>query len=239
MSFKTRKTSEIDFFNLIIDESCRIRKILPEPLPWIEPSINMLYLNSVVSLILGQSFASIICMCILLEHTLRMAVIDVEKAGIQRRVSKAKINRYQSINDIFQDEKLKSLLDYLIPKEEDKKWWKEIAGFMRNKSAHYLIPHLLAKFGGEDYMGSFRLHSKYEKIDYTDPHTWGHLYHRVSDKLAIMFFEEATEQLRRLISNTLWAPDRSWWKSQEGLYNLFYEYKWEPENMIKSIQKIL
>ena len=47
---------------------------LPKALPWIEPSINCLHQESVLSLLVGNSECAIISMCSLMEHVLRVTV---------------------------------------------------------------------------------------------------------------------------------------------------------------------
>ena len=53
-------------------------KDLPAELPWIEPSINNLHLESAYSFLIGNYESAIISMSSLLEHVLRLAVINKE-----------------------------------------------------------------------------------------------------------------------------------------------------------------
>ncbi|OAB42102.1 hypothetical protein [Paenibacillus antarcticus] len=96
MSIKVRTNQ--DYFNITADIAKDVFRELPKPLPWIEPSINMLYLNSASSLIFGNFYASIICCSTLLEHTLRLAVLDPVNNGLERKLSNSQLNKYQSIS---------------------------------------------------------------------------------------------------------------------------------------------
>ena len=49
---------------------------LPKALPWIEPSINCLHQESVLSLMIGNIECAIVSMCSLMEHVLRLAIVN-------------------------------------------------------------------------------------------------------------------------------------------------------------------
>lgn len=67
MAFKIINGKDIDFFNSVMGEATYNYKIIPKPLPWIEPSINMPYLEIVNSFIFGQYFSSILTTGVLLN----------------------------------------------------------------------------------------------------------------------------------------------------------------------------
>ncbi|OKP99302.1 hypothetical protein [Paenibacillus sp. P46E] len=136
-----------DYFKYISSNVQQLFKELPEPLPWIEPSINMLYLNAASSLIFGNFYASIICSSTLLEHTLRLAILDPINNGIPRKLSKTQLNKYDSISKLLKAPGIKNI----IPDSKDLDWWNHVAKKLRNKSAHYTIPTLLQLFTGKDY----------------------------------------------------------------------------------------
>ncbi|CDG36257.1 hypothetical protein CTHBC1_1617 [Acetivibrio thermocellus BC1] len=76
-----------EFFKTTCKNAAQNFKDLPEPLPWIEPSINMIYLESITSFLFGNYFSSIVSMSILLEHVLRLAICDKENSGLNRNIS--------------------------------------------------------------------------------------------------------------------------------------------------------
>ena len=55
---------------------------LPKALPWIEPSINCLHQESVLSLMVGNVECAILSMCSLMEHVLRLALVNKNECGL-------------------------------------------------------------------------------------------------------------------------------------------------------------
>jgi hypothetical protein len=231
MGIKIR--TNYDYFNIIADNSVQLFKELPKPLPWIEPSINMLYLNAASSLVMSNFYGSIICCSTLLEHTLRLAVLDPDKNGLQRKLSKTKLDKYQSISALLQAPNISSV----IPSQKDIDWWENIASKLRNKSAHYLLPTLLKLFTGKEYAPDNYVLTNDDGTPKHDLlHDWGSFFHKTDYHIAIRFFKESTEQLHKIINNTKWEPDLSWWESQHNYYNMFFEYQWNVDNMKNSLE---
>lgn len=71
---------------------------LPKDLPWIEPSINCLHKESVMSLMVGNVECAIISMCSLMEHVLRLAIINKQECGLKRPESVSKIDSFNSLS---------------------------------------------------------------------------------------------------------------------------------------------
>jgi len=219
-----------------MDAAIRLFKGLPQPLPWIEPSINMMHLEVVLSYVFGAHIAAIIAEGVLLEHVLRMAVIDPVNSGINRRVSKTKLNKYRSISDIIKNQELRPLILKLMDGDETNlTWWKEIAAILRNKSAHMIINDMLRKFGTKNYLGKQFL----DYIDTDPPGQWGFLWHRYGQLVSERFISEGTKQIVTIIRNTEWKPDEHWWISQKDYYESFFKFDWSLEEMQKSIAKFL
>ena len=85
---------------LLADMNASFSK-LPKALPWIEPSINCLHQESVLSLMVGTVECAIISMCSLMEHVLRLAVINKEECGLHRPESISQIDRFNSLSNII------------------------------------------------------------------------------------------------------------------------------------------
>jgi hypothetical protein len=98
-------TSQFDFFFLIVDAARDRFSELPSALPWVEPSINMPHLQACASYVLGQNLGAILLTAVLLEHALRVAVID-QKAGRQSSMDQKLWKKYSnfSIGQFFQQE---------------------------------------------------------------------------------------------------------------------------------------
>ncbi|MEK5645434.1 hypothetical protein BK138_32890 [Paenibacillus rhizosphaerae] len=221
-----------DYFNIMADNAVQLIKELPEPLPWVEPSINMLYLNAASSLVMGNFYGSIICSSTLLEHTLRLAVLNPDSNGLKRQLSKSKLDKYQSISALLKAPNISNI----IPNQDDIDWWENVASKLRNKSAHYLIPTLLKLFTGKDYAPENYVLTNDDGTPQHDLlHDWGSFFHKTDYHIAIRFFKESTDQLQKIINNTQWESDLSWWESQADHYNMFFEYQWTIDNMKNSL----
>ena len=115
-------------------------KDLPEHLPWIDPSINCLYKEAVLSFLVGNYEASLSALCMLLEHVLRAAIINDEDTGMNRTDSASQLNKYDSLTKAIAKAESTHLMDGC-----DIEWWKAVSRVVRNKTAHYVLPILLKR----------------------------------------------------------------------------------------------
>ena len=190
---------------------------LPKALPWIEPSINCLHQESVSSLMVGNVECAIISMCSLMEHVLRLAIVNKNECGLHRPESMSQI-------------------------ECDEDWWRAISKNIRNKSAHYLLPTILRNCAAEPklkhYIRDYDLPENNDQWYYEQYITdWGAFYHRAGWTLAVNFLNDATEQLRIAINNTSWVGDESWWISLKHSYDAFFSYEWTVDNVKRSFEE--
>ena len=217
---------------------------LPKPLPWIEPSINMLYLECVCSYLVGNEFSAIMSMSALLEHVLRLALLDKDNTGLTRTLTPGQLNRVRSISKAVE----RALTEGLI-EDRDKPWWDKVAKVIRNKSAHYIIPTLIKEFTRCKYDQDDQDREGYTPTYYriTDEngrpqsqlaHDWGMFFHKVGFYIARRYIVDGTDHLRRIIAKTNWKPDNSCWAGQEMCYNDFFSYSWDVDDMKGSLTEM-
>ena len=222
---------------LLADMNASFSK-LPKALPWIEPSINCLHQESVLSLMVGNVECAIISMCSLMEHVLRLAVVNKEECGLHRPESISQIDRFNSLSNIIDAASGQPIFSGC-----DEDWWRAVTKNIRNKSAHYLLPTILRNCAAEPklkhYISEYDLPENnsqwYYKQYITD---WGAFYHRAGWILAVNFLNDATEQLRIVIDNTNWSGDESWWISMKQSYDAFFSYEWSVDNIKKSFEDV-
>ena len=219
---------------------------LPKPIPWIEPSINMPYLQACQSYLFQSPLASILATGSVLEHTLRLAVIDRYR-GKQGAMDQDLWIRFKkfSIGDFVREtgDKGKRSLDPIllshvhgIIDKDDRKWWKESAQQLRNKAAHLDIPDLIMDIGRrEDFVGDYQDTNDPDRV-YGNRFWWGAPFHSSDELVAAEFLNQATDKLNHLIVKMGWGPDLSWWKSQEHEYRKFFEYAWDRKVMLGSFR---
>lgn len=211
---------------------------LPKALPWIEPSINCLHQESVLSLLVGNSECAILSMCALMEHVLRLAVVNKEECGLRCPESMTQIDRYNSLTAII-DAAVGT--DVFVGCDED--WWRAVSKNIRNKSAHYLLPTILRNCAADPnlkkYIRDVELPENNERWYYEHYITdWGSFYHSAGHRLAVGFLNDATEQLRIVIGNTNWTGDESWWISMKQTYESFFSYEWSIDNIKQSFEDV-
>ncbi|MCU6793222.1 hypothetical protein OB236_13955 [Paenibacillus sp. WQ 127069] len=170
-----------------------------------------------------------------MEHTLRLAVLDPINNGLQRKLSDTQLNKYQSISALLKAPNI----NLIIPDPKDRDWWVQVASRLRNKSTHFIIPTLLKLFTGKDYHPSDYILTNDDGTPKHDLlHDWGSFFHKSDNYIAIRFFNESSEQLQKIITNTQWKSDLTWWKSQEEYYNMFFNFKWNIESMKESLNNM-
>lgn len=207
---------------------------LSKKIKWIEPSINNLYLQACSSFLFGNYYASIICTGILLEHTLRLAVVDSDNVGLERDISINKIDEFKSLSKVIHEAEEKQIIS-----ADDMDWWKNIASILRNKSAHYLLPVILKKVYEDEKYENYQRENM--KNIYQDQYyenillDWGSFYDKDDRKIAKVFLNEAYEKIVTVINNTNWGSDESWWTSQKVWYDHFFDDNWESENVIENM----
>jgi len=133
------KAGDYDFFNITMNNAVQNFIDIPEPLPWIEPSINMLHLEVITSYIFGSYISAIISQGVLLEHILRMAVIDPVNSGVDRKITKNQIDQFRSIGAIIKNAEMPELLRLMDHQEANLDWWREIGRVLRNILPRFYI----------------------------------------------------------------------------------------------------
>jgi hypothetical protein len=227
---KTYKPRTLSAFGVISMEAERRFFQVRKPLPWVEPSINMLHLDAVKSFVFGSALASIGCATYLLEHSLRMAVWDPINSGSKRK---------KPPNKIF-DETLKTLLSakqysenlrLVVPEDADLAWWQAITKAVRNNVNRIDFPAIFR------IANELQFEHDDESWSVEDPHSWGMFWHRYGDKLASAFIVQVTDQVFKLIKNTQWKPVESFWISQKHEYDRFFQENWDFKSLQKSLNR--
>lgn len=228
---------QLDYIAIFLNEIFFNAQQLPNPLPWIEPSINKLHLEAAKSFLFGNYECTIIACGILLEHVLRLALVNDGQCGLKRPESIKKIDSYSCLDSIISAADGK-----IFFKDCDIGWWQDSAKMLRNKSAHYLLPLIIKKCAESpnmkhyldgSYIATCNDKDYYEEILLD----WGSFYHRAGQCIAKHFLQDTTTQVKIIIEQTKWQGDESWWISQKYEYEDFFKYDWSLTNIKSSIEK--
>jgi hypothetical protein len=207
-----------------------------KPLPWIEPSINMIHLDTVKSFVFSSPLASIGCATYLLEHSLRMAVWDPIESGSGRKKTSKKIFD-ETLGNLLDSQKYPNL-KIVLPDPADIVWWKSVTKAVRNKVNHVDVPAIF-RIAQELQFEYDYAYSGFDGFwNAEDPHSWGMFWHRFGEKLASDFIVQVTDQVFKLIENTQWKPDESWWISQKHEYDGFFQESWDFESLQRSLNRV-
>ena len=114
----------------------------------------MQYLEACVSYVFGCGFGCTVVLGALLEHVIRLAVIDSE-LGYSLAMTEEIWNRYQrfTIAQFHNQGQLEKIVD-----NADLDWWVTFAGDrVRNKTVHLDVPLMISDLGRfENYVGSYK-----------------------------------------------------------------------------------
>ena len=204
----------------------RHRELPDRPLQWVEPSVNMPYLEACVSYVFGCGFGCAVILGALLEHVIRLAVIDRE-LGYPFAMSEEIWNRYKrfTIGQFHNQGHLEKIVD-----KADLDWWVKFAGDrVRNKTVHLDVPLMISDLGRfENYVGIYR-DTEDQGLIFSSRFWWGAPFHRTSDLVAIGFLRESTDQVQKIIGKMKWPEFRDHWISQKWGYDSFFQKQkvWE------------
>ena len=110
---------------------------LPPALPWVEPTINNLWLEACESFLYGNYQASVITTSVALETTLRMLLTDMNETPSPR----------DSHDEMFGKQGLRPVINAAksagIISGESKNWWEKYCDHIRNKVCHGDLVHIL------------------------------------------------------------------------------------------------
>jgi hypothetical protein len=209
-----------DAIQWIVHDAIERHNSLPDPIAWVEPSINGPYLESCMSYVFGCGLASTITLGALLEHIIRLAAVDME-FGRPFAMSEAIWDKYKrfTIAQFHNQGILETIVD-----KQDLDWWVSFAGDrIRNKTVHLDIPMMIHDLGRfEQYVGIYRDTDSRELI-FSSRYWWGAPFHHTNDLVAIGFLRESTEKLERVIHKLKWPEFRDHWISQKWRYDSFFQ----------------
>lgn len=207
---------------------------LPAALPWVEPTINNLWLEACKSYLYGNYQASIVITSVALETTLRMILVDMDDIPSPR----------DDHDQLFEKEGLRSVINTAksagILSKKSKNWWEKYCDHIRNKICHGDLLHIL------DDCRNVELFSEYfdpaeiacGKDTYSYQYVITHpaaLCHKSGRRFANAFLRDAHRELDSLIKKTQWPEYDEWWESQKSAYDAFFAFDWNYDNLKQGI----
>lgn len=210
---------------------------LPPALPWVEPSLNNLWLEACNSHLCGNYQASIITTSILLELSLRMALANLEDVPSIR----------DDHGDMFEKDALSSIINAAkrlgILSGDSKKWWEAYCSHIRNKICHGDLLHILddcrsvAQFA--DYFNPIESHAGEASYTYecilTHPAAF---HHKTGRRFSKHFLHDSYNELDDLLGKTGWTEYDEWWESQKTAYESFFAFRWNYSTLMEGIRAI-
>ena len=209
---------------------------LPPALPWVEPTINNLWLEACESFLYGNYQASVITTSVALETTLRMLLTDMNETPSPR----------DSHDEMFGKQGLRPVINAAksagIISGESKNWWEKYCDHIRNKVCHGDLVHILDDCRNEsifkDYFDEVEIACGTNSYSYqyvlTHPAAFTHKSGRVFGKA---FLRDAHRELDALIKKTQWPEYSEWWESQKNAYDSFFAFDWNYASLKQGIEE--
>jgi len=135
------------YLSVKLTQARRIKKRLPQPLPWIEGSLNGSYQEIAEALVFGLNHAVMTLSGGFSEHLFRLCLYEdhgggeIDSKGVDRGIDRkfwGKLNRKTLVRLLDDCEGRK-----LLPKE-DHKWWSDFRVKVRNVYVHFKVFDMLA-----------------------------------------------------------------------------------------------
>lgn len=209
---------------------------LPPALPWVEPTINNLWLEACKSFLYGNYQAAVITTSVTLETALRMLLVDMDETPSPR----------DGHDEMFEKEGLRPVINAAktarILSKESKNWWEAYCDHIRNKVCHGDLVHVLDECRNvrlfKDYFDEGEIACGTDSYSYqhvlTHPAAFTHKSGRVFGRA---FLRDAYRELDALIKKTQWPEYNEWWKSQKDAYDSFFAFDWNYGNLKQGIEE--
>lgn len=208
---------------------------LPPALPWVEPSINNLWLEACNSHLCGNYQASIISTSVLLELALRMVVSNLEDIPSIRE-NHAELFERKTLAPVINLAKSKGILS-----GDSKKWWEAYCDHIRNKICHGDLLHILDDCRDVPQFADYfdPMESRGNLTQYSYEYVVTHpaaFHHKSGRRFSAHFLRDAYNRLSDLIKLTEWAEYGEWWESQKTAYDSFFAFHWNYSTLKNGVQ---
>lgn len=208
---------------------------LPPALPWVEPTINNLWLEACKSFLYGNYQATVITTSVTLETALRMSLVNRNETPSPR----------DNHDEIFEKDGLRQVINAAktagILSKDSKKWWEQYCEHIRNKICHGDLVHVLDNCRN---VSSFE--NYYDKVETAcGINTYSYQYvvthpaafsHKAGKIFGRAFLRDAYCELDSLIKRTQWCEYDEWWRSQKDAYESFFAFDWNYGNLKQGIE---
>lgn len=208
------------YLSVKLTKAKRIKKKLPQPLPWIEGDLNISYLELAEALIFGLNHAVIALSGGFCEHLLRLCLYERNRGyqkdrGIDKELWETLNNK--DLTHLLCD--AKPLVP--IPKE-DHKWWFDLSIVVRNSYVHFRIFDILK---GETELACDALTG--EEFDFPiQPHKekWGMSKKCRDEQMALPFFSELTKKVLKIFDVMAWEGREPEGAADSYLYGQYKKF---------------
>ena len=193
------------YLSVKLTQARRIKKRLPQPLPWIDGSLNGSYLEIAEALVFGLNHAVMTLSGGLCEHLFRLCLYEKHggserRDGIDRGIDMDfwKLLNGRTLGQLLSDCKKHRIL----PKEDIKWWFHDFSDKVRNSYVHFKVFDILAEetevavdaFTGEEY------------DHYIQPHKdeWAAYKKGRDERMGLSFFSELTAKTLKVFEVMNW-----------------------------------
>ena len=208
------------YLSVRLTKARRIKKRLPEPLPWIEGDLNIPYLEITEALIFGLNHAVIALSGGFCEHLLRLCLYEKDRGYQKGRRINSEL--WETLNN---KDLIHLLCDakHLIPiPKEDRTWWFDLSKFIRNSYVHFRIFDILK---GETELACDAVTGEEFELPiqpYKDK--WAMSKKCMDEERALSFFSELTKKVLKIFDAMNWEGREPKGVADSCLYDQYKKF---------------
>lgn len=202
------------YLSVKLTKAKRMKKRLPQPLPWVEGSLNTSHMEIAEALLFGLNHAVVALSGGFCEHLFRLCLYEKDR-GYQR-YKPIDTELWETLNKRNLSQLVKDA-EALIPiPEEDHRWWWDLSTVIRNSYVHFRIFDILK---GETKLALDALTG--EGFEFAvQPHReeWAMRKKYRDEQIALSFFSELTQKVLKIFDVMAWES-----REPEGADSYLYE----------------
>lgn len=188
------------YLSVKLTKAKRIKKKLPEPLPWIEGTLNTSYLEIAEALIFGLNHALVVLSGGFCEHLFRLCLYEKDRGYQKDRAIHKEL--WETLNKKNLTKLLIDAKDLIPVPKEDHTWWFDFSTIIRNSYVHFRIFDILEEkteltcdaLTGEEFKLPIQPHKE----------KWAMSKKYRDEQMALSFFSELTTKVLRIFDVMAW-----------------------------------
>lgn len=193
------------YLSVKLTKTKRIKKRLPEPIPWIEGTLNTSYLEIAEALIFGLNHAVVVLSGGFCEHLFRSCLYEKDRGDQKGRAIHKEL--WETLNKKDLTKLLVDAKDLIPLPEEDHAYWFDFSTITRNSYVHFRVFDILA--GKTEVACDLLTGKEFEFSVQRHKEEWAMSKKLRDEQIALSFFSELTTRVLRIFDVMAWEDRES------------------------------